>query len=34
VAELLTDALRSLGQTWPPADFDVAEQRRLLEATA
>jgi PPK2 family polyphosphate:nucleotide phosphotransferase len=34
VAELLTDALRSLGQSWPPADFDVAEQRRLLEATA
>ncbi len=34
VAELLTDALRSLGQQWPPADFDVAEQRRLLEATA
>ena len=34
VAELLTDALRSLEQSWPPADFDVAEQRRLLEATA
>jgi PPK2 family polyphosphate:nucleotide phosphotransferase len=34
VAELLTDALRSLGQSWPPADFDVAEQRRLLFATA
>jgi PPK2 family polyphosphate:nucleotide phosphotransferase len=34
VAELLTDALRSLGQSWPPADFDVAEQRRLLEVTA
>ncbi len=34
VAELLTDALRSLRQSWPPADFDVAEQRRLLEATA
>jgi PPK2 family polyphosphate:nucleotide phosphotransferase len=33
VAELLTDALRSLGQDWPPADFDVAEQRRLLFAT-
>jgi PPK2 family polyphosphate:nucleotide phosphotransferase len=30
VAELLTDALRSLGQNWPPPDFDVAEQRRLL----
>jgi PPK2 family polyphosphate:nucleotide phosphotransferase len=34
VAELLTDALRSLEQSWPPADFDVAEQRRLLEVTA
>lgn len=34
VAELLTDALRSLEQSWPPADFDVAEQRRLLDATA
>jgi len=34
VAELLTDALRSLGQDWPPADFDVAEQQRLLAATA
>jgi PPK2 family polyphosphate:nucleotide phosphotransferase len=33
VAELLTDALRSLGQDWPPADFDVAEQRQLLFAT-
>jgi PPK2 family polyphosphate:nucleotide phosphotransferase len=33
VAELLTDALRSLAQAWPPADFDVAEQRRLLRAT-
>lgn len=33
VAELLTDALRSLGQSWPPADFDVAEQRRALFAT-
>jgi PPK2 family polyphosphate:nucleotide phosphotransferase len=33
VAELLTDALRSLRQSWPPADFDVAEQRRLLFAT-
>ena len=30
VAELLTDALRSLGQNWPPPDFDVVEQRRLL----
>lgn len=30
VAELLTDALRSLGQDWPPADFDVEEQRRAL----
>jgi PPK2 family polyphosphate:nucleotide phosphotransferase len=33
VSELLTDALRSLGQDWPPADFDVAEQRRALEAS-
>ena len=33
VAELLTDALRSLGQSWPPADFDVEEQQRLLAAT-
>jgi PPK2 family polyphosphate:nucleotide phosphotransferase len=33
VAELLTDALRSLGQSWPPADFDVEEQQRLLRAT-
>lgn len=30
VSELLTHALRSLGQGWPPADFDVEEQRRLL----
>ena len=30
VAELLTDALRSLGQDWPPADFDVEEQRARL----
>jgi PPK2 family polyphosphate:nucleotide phosphotransferase len=34
VSELLTDALRSLGQSWPPADFDVAEQRRALFATS
>jgi PPK2 family polyphosphate:nucleotide phosphotransferase len=33
VAELLTAALRSLGQSWPPADFDVEEQQRLLRAT-
>ncbi len=33
VAELLTDALRSLGQDWPPADFDVEEQRRALAAS-
>ena len=32
VAELLTDALRGLAQTWPPADFDVAEQQRALAA--
>jgi len=30
VSELITEALRSLGQGWPPADFDVAEQRRAL----
>jgi PPK2 family polyphosphate:nucleotide phosphotransferase len=34
VAELLTDALRSLGQDWPPADFDVEEQRRALFAVS
>ncbi|AYF98103.1 PPK2 family polyphosphate kinase [Protaetiibacter intestinalis] len=30
VAQLLTDALRSLGQDWPPADFDVEEQKQAL----
>ncbi|MDY6050227.1 MAG: hypothetical protein SPI77_06720 [Corynebacterium sp.] len=25
--------LRDLNLTWPPADFDVAEQRARLEAT-
>ena len=30
VSELLTDALRSLGQDWPPADFDVEEQQAAL----
>jgi len=30
VAELVAEALRSLGQDWPPADFDVDEQRRAL----
>ncbi|MFT4028259.1 MAG: polyphosphate kinase 2 family protein [Protaetiibacter sp.] len=30
VSELLTDALRSLAQDWPPAGFDVEEQRRAL----
>ena len=33
VAELLANALRSLGQSWPPADFDVEEQRRALFAS-
>ena len=33
IAELVTDALRSLGQDWPPADFDVEEQRAALEAS-
>jgi len=33
IAELVTDALRSLGQDWPPADFDVAAQREALEAS-
>lgn len=30
VSELLTDALRSLGQDWPPADFDIEEQKAAL----
>ena len=33
VAELVTDALLSLGQDWPPADFDVEEQQAALEAS-
>jgi len=33
IAELVTDALRSLDQGWPPADFDVAQQRAALEAS-
>ena len=33
VAELVTDALLSLGQDWPPADFDVQEQQAALEAS-
>jgi PPK2 family polyphosphate:nucleotide phosphotransferase len=33
VQELLIDAFRSLGQDWPPADFNVAEQRKALEAS-
>ena len=33
VADLVADALRSLGQDWPPADFDVAEQQAALEAS-
>jgi PPK2 family polyphosphate:nucleotide phosphotransferase len=30
VTELLLDALQSLNLQWPPADFDVEEQKRLL----
>jgi len=33
IQELLVDAFRSLGQGWPPPDFDVAEQRAALEAS-
>lgn len=33
VSQLLTDALRSLGQGWPPADFDVEEQKAALAAS-
>ncbi|TXK18583.1 PPK2 family polyphosphate kinase [Homoserinibacter sp. GY 40078] len=33
VAEILTDALRSLGQDWPPPDFDVAAQQAALRAS-
>jgi PPK2 family polyphosphate:nucleotide phosphotransferase len=32
VANLLTDAMRDLNPVYPPADFDVAEQRRLVAA--
>lgn len=31
VASLLLEALRGLSLAWPPADFDVAEQRRRLD---
>lgn len=31
VAQLLLETLRDLDLTWPPADFDVAEQRARLE---
>jgi PPK2 family polyphosphate:nucleotide phosphotransferase len=30
IGELLLDALRGMGLRWPPADFDVEEQRRRL----
>jgi len=30
VGQLLLQTLRGMDLTWPPADFDVAEQRRLL----
>jgi PPK2 family polyphosphate:nucleotide phosphotransferase len=30
IGELLLDALRGMGLRWPPADFDVDEQRRRL----
>ncbi len=33
ISQLLTDALRSLGQGWPPADFDVEEQKAALAAS-
>ncbi|MFC9896764.1 polyphosphate kinase 2 family protein [Nocardia sp. NPDC127579] len=32
VTELLIDALRRLKLEWPPADFDIAEQLRRLDA--
>ena len=32
VANLLVDALRDMSPTYPPADFDVKEQRRLVKA--
>jgi PPK2 family polyphosphate:nucleotide phosphotransferase len=34
IQELLVDAFRSLGQDWPPADFDVAEQQAALAASS
>ncbi|GGN72914.1 polyphosphate kinase 2 family protein [Nocardia rhizosphaerihabitans] len=33
VTELLIDALTGLGLDWPPADFDVEEQLRRLDAS-
>jgi PPK2 family polyphosphate:nucleotide phosphotransferase len=33
VATLLLEHLRALDPQWPPADFDVEEQKRLLAAT-
>ncbi len=32
VANLLVDAMRDMNPTYPPPDFDVAEQRRLVAA--
>jgi len=32
LANVLVDALRDMNPTYPPADFDVAEQRRLVAA--
>jgi len=32
IANLLVDALRDMSPTYPPADFDVKEQRRLVKA--
>jgi PPK2 family polyphosphate:nucleotide phosphotransferase len=33
IAELLRETLASLNLTWPPADFDVAEEQRRLAAS-
>lgn len=33
ISQLLVDTLESLELTWPAADFDVAEQRKRLDAT-
>ena len=33
VANLLVHALREMSPRFPPADFDVAEQKRLLAAS-